>query len=490
MIWTDDSFATRGKIMASDAWSGLLDETGGRMSQLVVAGYDRPGTMTKSASAAFSKADIEKFKPDDDHFMVHYIAMGAGERYAFNRNGDYFSKKALQKYHPTFVTKAAYFREHQNRDKKKAIGIIKASAYNDEMDRVELLVHGDKRKAEKEYEKAKAGEELSGSMACTIPFDVCNICDKKSPRTSEYCDHAKRHMTRYMPEHRKYAYVDNPDPTFIDYSSVEHPADRIAHYISYNLGQGRDGMAKAASDGVIITSADWAGYYGGTNMPAELEDILHRMQSASRELNYRESVKCATARSIFIRDVVPAARGGELDDNDLATLRRLRPATLFNELNKRASIMPFATFCAYITGHRVSDIAGDPVFKQAKGNLHHTLEELTDGDARDSVAGMVSQFSPASEAEAATDPENGDAVDRILDKAEPEMSLREDHLHRRALSHKVEPVKEASVILLPADASIDAMASAYISYKAACMASLDGLYGRNEARDLLIAGIM
>ena len=100
--------------------------------------------------------------------------MGDGETYGQNRNGDYWPKEANSKYHDTFVKKGHFFREHNNRDPKEAIGIVKASAHNSDMSRIELVIHGDKKKAEEEYELAKEGKALSFSMSARVPYDICN----------------------------------------------------------------------------------------------------------------------------------------------------------------------------------------------------------------------------------------------------------------------------------------------------------------------------
>lgn len=119
-----------------------------------------------AASSAVSEQLIRENLPDDNHFAVHLIALGDGEEYGPNRNNDYFSKRANKKYHPTFVSHGHFFREHNNRDPKNAIGIVKASAHNDDMSRVELIIHGDKKKAEEEYELLKKDASLSFSMSC------------------------------------------------------------------------------------------------------------------------------------------------------------------------------------------------------------------------------------------------------------------------------------------------------------------------------------
>lgn len=120
-----------------------------------------------AASDTFTKDMLSEYAPDKDHFMLHVVAMGDQETYGPNKNGDGFPKEALEKYHPTFISDGCFFREHRNRcQETQGIGSIKASAFNPKMHRVELIVHGNKEKAAKEYEMAKSGKALSFSMSC------------------------------------------------------------------------------------------------------------------------------------------------------------------------------------------------------------------------------------------------------------------------------------------------------------------------------------
>lgn len=120
-----------------------------------------------AASDTFTKEMLSEYAPDKDHFMLHVVAMGDQETYGPNKNGDGFPKEALEKYHPTFISDGCFFREHRNRcQETQGIGSIKASAFNPKMHRVELIVHGNKEKAAKEYEMAKSGKALSFSMSC------------------------------------------------------------------------------------------------------------------------------------------------------------------------------------------------------------------------------------------------------------------------------------------------------------------------------------
>jgi hypothetical protein len=127
--------------------------------------YDE--NIKSAASDTFTKDLLKEHAPDKDHFMLHVVAMGDQETYGPNKNGDGFPKEALEKFTPTFITDGCFFREHRNRcQETQGIGTIKGAAFNPKMRRTELVVHGNKKKAEKEYEMAKAGKALSFSMSC------------------------------------------------------------------------------------------------------------------------------------------------------------------------------------------------------------------------------------------------------------------------------------------------------------------------------------
>jgi hypothetical protein len=422
--------------------------------------------------------------------MIHFVAMGAHERYAFNKNGDSFTREELKRCHPTFVKHAYLFREHRNTDPKLAIGIIKASSYNDPMDRVELIVWLDRTKAEKEFEKAAAGKELSGSMACSVHHDVCSICDHEAPRVSNYCDHAKHYMTRYMPEHRKYAFVFNPKPKMIDYSVVENPADRIARYISYTFG---DTMQKAASENLIITGSAWAGFYGVADDNG-LRDTLVKLASRRAELIDPAALSQHTKKALFLRDIA-TIHPGQFTDREVQDMRRLRPGTLWRELGKRAAVLPFYTFASYLTGTPVTAIEADPVWQNARQKLA-SLPQWLAGDGFKFASQLVDQFEPCGELEAQMDPELDDPIDKMLSKADEDFAATEGPVGKRLrfdLGAKYrqcgaeEHVKSA--VELPDTCEAMLAMRAYGVYKAASLRTIDEFLGYNEAREFLIAAL-
>lgn len=172
------------KVIGNNAWKGTLwDEDTPRVALIKYASNGLSGmdkqAFVKRASEETSEELLRKVaqmevKPGEE--LVHLIAMGTTEAYGPNRNGDGFSKKACIEYHPTFVKHARFYRNHKNKDPEKSYGIVKASAFNPVMQRVELIValNGNEKAAKannglvasKEMEKLASGDDISVSMAC------------------------------------------------------------------------------------------------------------------------------------------------------------------------------------------------------------------------------------------------------------------------------------------------------------------------------------
>jgi hypothetical protein len=194
------------------------------------------GWLEKSASKL--QDVIGSLKSVPGRTKLWLIAMGAGEAFGANRNGDYFSELTLKKYHPTFVEHGNVHRHHKNKPTDPRYGKVIHSAYNDSMRRVELIVDIDNSQCAGELSKIVAGEDTAVSMACKVPFDVCSICGNRAKTIKEYCTHLSTQMGQILPDGRQ-VYADNPDPTFFDISFVWRPADRIAYVLEKVAGLGR-----------------------------------------------------------------------------------------------------------------------------------------------------------------------------------------------------------------------------------------------------------
>lgn len=231
-----------------------------KMGSRGLLGQDRANFL-KYASDDFLAA-FERVKFAADEVPVHLIALGASEAYGPNRNGDGFKEATCRKYHPTFVKCAKFYRNHKNKADRgdPFYGIVKASAYNEKMRRVELLCALNAEKsaadrnggfaAEDELQKLASNGDFPVSMACSVPRDVCSYCSNSARTRKDYCTHEKcaaggcRSKLSQLVKvggDLHHLHVDNPDPTWFDISRVFRPADRIAYAAK------ADYLTKAAS---------------------------------------------------------------------------------------------------------------------------------------------------------------------------------------------------------------------------------------------------
>jgi len=168
--------------------------------------------------------------PDPDLIYLVINAMGAGEFYSSNRNGDYFPEKALDQYHPSFVTGAKVYRHHKNKPTDKSYGNVLFSYYNPTMHRVELVLTINRKLAPDLALRLDNDEYLPFSMGVKVPYDVCSICQHQSKTTAQYCEHLKRpNLNSVDPSTGKKNYAINDHRLrFFDISVVRINADRTA----------------------------------------------------------------------------------------------------------------------------------------------------------------------------------------------------------------------------------------------------------------------
>ena len=245
------------KIVTPNCWDSSLWDSETPRAALIKRssrGVIDKGSFIKRACSSsdelLSKIASLDVKPGEE--LIHLIALGTTETYGPNRNGDGFSRAACEKYHPTFTKHARFYRDHKNTDPKKSYGVVKASALNKEMDRVELIValNGTKQAADangglvadKELEKLASHKDIPVSMACSVPYDICSYCGNKAETQDAYCmgtdeggrckaGGLKHNMGKLASVDGKLVqlYADNTKPDFFDISHVFIPADRIAY---------------------------------------------------------------------------------------------------------------------------------------------------------------------------------------------------------------------------------------------------------------------
>jgi hypothetical protein len=254
--------------------------------------------LSKTAATDKLHPEIRKFldglRPDKSKLYVLVNALGAGEYYGSNINGDMFEEAELRKSgddagYRTFL-KSGVFRHHQNKDIDRSMGKVVCAVYNEIMHRVELVIEIDREKAKQEghqdlVDQLDAGKNPAVSMGCRVKFDVCSICGNKSKTRADYCLHAKTQMGQILSNGQK-VWVTNPDPRFFDLSFVIIGADRTSY-----------AMAKVARAGAARLSADLAEEYGLRDRAA-MQDLTVKLADRQKLSNLLKRVPAMSAKSI------------------------------------------------------------------------------------------------------------------------------------------------------------------------------------------------
>ena len=442
----------------------------------------------EASSSVVSKELIESHKPDKDHFMVHLIAMGDGENYGQNKNGDYWPKKANSTYHNTFVTNGHFFREHNNRSKDVSIGFVKASAHNDPMGRIELIIHGDKKKAEEEYELIKSGKALAFSMSARVPNDRCSICSNEATKSAEYCDHLKKSMNQYLPEFQKFAYAINDKPTFFDISRVKNPADRIAYYLDYDFEENE--LKKSASGSKPIIFSDELARAEGVVIPdlspadPEIVNILQKLASAEEYLeSYFNGEDIARDEKYeYVKHALTNTIGNENSTpEEINALRAVQPSTLFNHFAKKGTLMPLDLFMSYVNDESLDKVRESDFYKQACGCMGNMFRSMGSGGGLEDI---IKMFAPSSDFVATRDSSNTDDVQKLMNSvADRHSHMQKPNLTKiikitiRPVEPKMRLIKLSSEVSEEDNHKAEQMVKAYGAYKLATVKALKDLHG-------------
>lgn len=462
-IWADDQDALVQSVGSMLALNTLYTE----------------GSMIKeAASAAFSRAELNDLKPPKGNFMVHQIGIGAHEKYGWNRNGDAFFKEALVKYHPTFVTKARMYREHRNYDPNLAVGIVKAAKYNYEMDRTEQVLWGEINKCPDVYEMAKQGKETSYSMACMVPFDICNVCGNRAKNVANYCDDLKKNMGGYDERHKKYAFAINEKPEFNDMSEVRRPADRTAWSLSYGFNAG-DELMKAASASMYQAAGS------SLHLPIPTQRLDTGFKSLLKKLaNYETACRNAVASGSFNgpewqkRIWDHADLRGSLtifEPGDFGKVAALRPATLFKLLAKKACILDLPELISLFEGSHISKTACDCHVVGAKPFMADVFDMMNDIAEKEEPLPFLPSFMPAAYSED-RDPAYDNQIDNLMDLAERNFSCG-----------KTTPPSATTITIIIKRGSASGSIPAARSRQSADMAMIYGIYKLAALRSIIQA---
>lgn len=383
---------------------------------------------------------IAELKPRNDSQYVLVNAMGAGEYYGSNINGDRFSEAAL--IHapdtwkgvpvydqvlaknwaygfPTFYG-ACVYPHHRNKDPNKKLGIVELAAWNPHMKRVELITRLDrdiclKNGGESIWDKLKMGSYPDVSMGTKVPFDTCSITldrkryqaawdtydpkrhaspgaailevHKKNPirgvqvTRKEYSDYGRTMMNRILKDGRK-VWVDNDFPKFFDISYVFIGADKIAK-----------AMLKIADGGKRTY-----GFMGSAEVAEKLasgEDVLEKTARLLTEDEVR--VRGRAKQAEMTKRVVPNAHA-----NKAVPLLTSREDDLPKELQEVLGKAGLGKALATTTGLgmvlRPREFQRITLVSMGKGDVADQLEALGHGfpksDEKDGEELKPQDFSP------------------------------------------------------------------------------------------------
>lgn len=448
--------------------------------------FDSNQSVKSASSSAVTRELMEKNLPDDDHFAVHYVALGAQEMYGPNRNGDGWPEAGLAHKEGsygthTFVKNGHYFREHRNRDPKKAIGSIKAAVYNDTMKRSEVIVWGDKRKAEKEYEEAKQGKQLDMSMSARVPGDECTCCGNFAKSSKVYCDHLKEHMNQWMPKFQKFAFAVNHKPNFFDASAVENKADRIASHLEIRL----DGTEKSASFGGFKFSDEQA-TEAGVLLPDSITlgcVIPDNQRWLTKFAALEKQQDEWTTR--FMKTASEYAFSDAVTETQVSAMRELAPDVLFAFTSKQASVIPFDAFVAYVSNKSLSEVADDSDYKQACTKLPNLFSYLSGVVSNAETESLVQ---PAVSVKLATHAPDAATTKSLLELCANNALTKQ--ASKRRMYENCAGEKRASIreIAIDTDVSLQAKnwLQAYGLYKVASVNAMAEIFGSDVVDESLL----
>lgn len=473
------------KLLYTGDQEALFEELDG-----TIATYFESAAHVKSAaSSTFTAKMMKEHVPDDKHFAVHLIGLGASEQYGMNKNGDWWNEPSLKhetgNYGVHTFKQGHAYREHHNSDPKFKIGDVRDAAYNKDMHRGEVVVWIDKRKAEKEYADAKAGKALDWSMAAKVKGDICSICGHFAKRSADYCSDAKNNLTKWLAKRSKFVYVDNVEPKFFDISKVGNCADRIARHLEIMFAKG-DNVKSASVNGFLFS--DLQAEYEGVCLPDSLQlgcsDERHQawaVKLAATE-QYADDARSLIApldgKLQFLKQAAAFAFTDDTTEEQLQTLRKVESSILFHQLAKQAAVLPFKTFFAYVTNQSMQQTGEDAAFKYASAALLPTaMRTLLKTPSDDTTESM---FTPASSAKMAATEVDYDVRDAIA-KIARQHSILPGIVQNRILTicassnGPVGAIKNASVTSsAEAIEKAKVVAKAYALYKAAfCNAAAD-----------------
>ncbi len=333
-------------------------------------------TDEKSLTKRASCLPLLKYAKDPKQTDLHIIALGAYEGTGINRNQDLFLEKDCREKHATFVkANRAVHRHHKNKPNDPKFGNIKASAYNENMKRIELVVGLDNQKCADILDEQEKKGHTNWSMACKIAHDVCTICSHKAKDDASRCEHTSTKLGELMQD-GKIAAMINPEPNWFEISHVARPADRVGMSLS---------KLASADNLKPLPPSHFMSLYGDIYVPTDLDDCISKKASDKRELlnKLSEIEKHIEAVSVspqskhdkYLNDHASKLNMSEkISAEQIDELRKYASDKVFRGLADKGIILGPDDFSSYVFGDRIKSASRDGM-KTHLTDAFHNLEE-------------------------------------------------------------------------------------------------------------------
>jgi hypothetical protein len=348
--------------------------------------------------AAMFDNDMGDFERKKGHQYIHLISVGAWERYGPNNNADAFIRKSashtcphpkdssrktihmtggLVDFHDkTFMANGKVYKNHVNRHKDGVpSGYIVKAAYNDSMDRGELIIGVDEKKWRNELQKVANDEAIYFSMGSDCPEDICSYCHNEAHKLEDYCDHLTKYAMQIANDGTQVCALTQR-AFFHDISGVGRPAEKICF-----------GLRKVASEGVI-TGAQLAEMYSltppshmfpeGTTL-ARKYDLLQKLAKIEKEILMSSDPEPG------IEAFCPGSGFGDVDEKIVDRMSNEDPHAVLGALKRYKVILPADVFFRMIMGDKFADIETD--MDDVKASLPGIMGRLLDNSNLSQILG-------------------------------------------------------------------------------------------------------
>lgn len=346
---------------------------------------------------------------------LHIIALGSYEGTGFNRNCDAFPEADCRKNHSYFVKAGrAIHRNHKNKPEDPKYGNIKASAYNEAMKRVELIIGLDRDKCADILDEQEKTGSTDWSMASKqVKGDWCSWCDHNARSEKDRCSHIPAKLGELNNEGVMCGMI-NKDPRWFEQSYVRRRADRIG--VS---------LKKMASDSTLkpLSTGDYLALYPDLYVPSELEIskkacdkrvLLQKLAEVEKEIEGVAQGKPNSLKEKFLARHGAKMHGSPLSEKTMDELRKHDPAKLLKLLADDGIIFSPEDFSHYLFANRVKD-------ENVKGMKTH-LPDIFSNLHKDQDAEVVNneKYEPSSMGSLPKE------LKSLIEKLSPDFSLEQE----------------------------------------------------------------